>query len=370
MKYVWQYNNWPDFKWQSERLLESLGKARFCQGRLLNRVRNLNISLTRKAQAEIMIEEAVKTSEIEGEKLARRSVKSSVARHLGLPNAGLTPVDRHIDGLIDVLVDATSNYNNPLSANRLKSWHGALFPTGFSGLRKIRVGKWRGENPMRVVSGSIGREKVHFEASPGDRVNKEMNYFLSWWKKSLHSTEGLLRAGIAHFHFITVHPFEDGNGRIARALTDMALAQDEKLATRFYSLSSKIMEERKDYYKILEHSQKSNGDITEWLLWFLGCFIRAIEKSQNIISNVLAKADFWQYHAQTIINTRQRKVINRLLDAGKGEFKGGLTTRKYVGMTKVSRATAYREISDLVNKKILKQTSGKGRSISYEITDF
>ena len=330
-------------------------------------VSSLTMSLSRQAQAEIMIEEAVKTSEIEGEKLARSSVRSSVARRLGLPDAGLSLVDRHVDGLVDVLIDATVNYNKPLSAKRLKSWHAGLFPTGFSGLHNIRVGKWRGARPMCVVSGPIGKEKIHFLAPPGDRVNKEMNYFFSWWRKSLHDTEGILRAGIAHIHFVTIHPFEDGNGRIARALTDMALAQDENLAIRFYSLSSRIMEERKGYYTALEHCQKTNGDISEWLLWFLGCFTRAIESSQNLISNVLAKAEFWHHHAQTIINERQRKVINRLLDAGEGGFKGGITTRKYVSMTKVSRATAYREISDLINKKILRQTSGNGRNVSYEL---
>ncbi|MBU3934307.1 MAG: Fic family protein [Candidatus Omnitrophica bacterium] len=367
MKYVWQYSNWPNLTWQSEKLLVLLGQSRYCQGRLLAKVRKLGVSFSRHAQAEIMIEEAIKTSEIEGQKLLRDSVRSSVARHLGLPAAGLPSSNRHIDGLIDVLLDATANYNKPLSPKRLKSWHAALFPTGFSGLHNIRAGKWRGPHPMQVVSGPVGREKVHFQAPPMDRIDKEMNHFFSWWEKSLRDIEGLLRAGIAHFRFVTIHPFEDGNGRLARALTDMALAQDEKLPVRFYSLSSRIMEERKDYYIVLEHCQKGSGDITEWLLWFLGCFVRAVENSEKLISKVLAKAGFWERHAQTIVNERQRKVVNRLLDAGQGEFKGGLTTRKYVSMAKVSKATAYREISDLTNKKILEKTRGKGRNISYEL---
>ncbi len=367
MKYIWQYKNWPHFEWQSSNLLDLLGKARLCQGRLLTRIKSLTIPLSCQARVEIMIEETMKTSEIEGEKLARSSVRSSVARHLGLPEGGLTPVDRHIDGLVDVLIDATADYKKPLTAKRLKSWHAALFPTGFSGLHSIRVGKWRGAHPMRVVSGPVGKEKIHFEAPPKERIDKEMKCFFSWWNKSLNNAEGILRAGIAHFHFITIHPFEDGNGRIARALTDMALAQDENLAIRFYSLSSRIMKERKEYYTVLEYCQKKEGDITEWLLWFLECFTHAIEDSQKIISNVLAKADFWQHHAQTIVNERQRKVINRLLDVGKEGFKGGLTTRKYISMTKMSRVTAYREILDLLNKKILRHASGKGRNVSYEL---
>jgi len=367
MRYVWQHSHWPNFTWQSDRLLNAVSKARFSQGKLLSRVSSLGMHLSREAQAEILIEETVKTAAIEGQTLDRDSVRSSVARRLGLPAAGLQTAGRHVDGLVDVLLDATLHYHKPLTAKRIKAWQAALFPTGYSGLRRIRTGKWRGPDPMQVVSGPIGRERIHFEAPPSDRVNLEVRKFISWWEKGSITMDGLLRAGIAHFRFITIHPFEDGNGRIARALTDMALAQDEKLTIRFYSLSSRIMLERDDYYNVLEHCQKGNEEITLWLKWFMGCFQRAVEDSQILISKVLTKAEFWQRHAQVTLSERQRKVINRLLDAGPGGFEGGLTTRKYVSMAKVSRATAFREISDLVEKRFLLQNKEKGRSVSYDI---
>ncbi len=344
-----------------------LGQVRQAQGKILARVKALGVSLTNQAQAEILTEEAIQTSAIEGEILKRDSVRSSVSQHLGLSQVGLPQSDRHIDGLVEILLDATRNYKKQLTVKRLHSWHGALFPTGYSGLHKIRVGKWRTQ-PMQVVSGSIGKEKVHYQAPPADRLEKEMKYFLNWWEKSKGMMEGFLRAGIAHFWFVTIHPFDDGNGRIARALTDMALAQDEELEMRFYSLSSQIMEERNDYYDVLEKCSKGKDDLTEWLSWFLGCANRAMQRSERIIGNVLAKADFWQHHAQTTMNERQRKVVNRLLSAGKGQFEGGLTTRKYVSLTKASRATAFREIADLVEKKILIQDPNvKGRSVRYNL---
>jgi len=325
------------------------------------------MNLSQEAQAEILTEETIKTAAIEGQSLSRNSVRSSVARRLGLPIAGLPSAERHVDGLVEMILDATARYNEPLTAERLKGWQAALFPTGFSGLRRIRTGTWRGPVPMQVVSGPVGREKVHFEAPPADRIGEEITRFLSWWEASLDNTEGLLRAGIAHFRFITIHPFEDGNGRIARALTDMALAQDERLSKRFYSLSAQIMAERDQYYKILEQCQKGDDDITAWLLWFLGCLERSVKNSETLISKVLAKADFWQRHGQTPMNDRQRKVVNRLLDAGQGGFEGGLTTKKYVSIAKTSRATAYREISDLVGKRVLMQNEGKGRNVSYDL---
>lgn len=348
-----------------------LGQARQTQGKILVRVRSLGVPLTDQAQAEILTEEAMKTSAIEGEILMRDSVRSSVARHLGLSQAGdrVGPAtrDRHIDGLVEILLDATRNYDKPLTVKRLQSWHAALFPTGYSGLHKIRAGKWR-TKPMQVVSGSVGKEKVHYQAPPAERLDKEMKDFLIWWEKSNGKMEGFLRAAIAHFWFVTIHPFDDGNGRIARVLTDMALAQDEKLAMRFYSLSSQIMEERNDYYDVLEKCSKGKSDITAWLLWFLGCTDRAIQKSEMIIGNVLAKADFWQRFSQITMNERQRKVVNRLLDTGVGQFEGGLTTRKYVSLAKASRATAFREIANLVEKKVLIQDpKSKGRSVRYDL---
>ena len=367
-KYIWEDKNWTDFSWSSDKLLPHLGQARQTQGKILARVKALGIPLISQAQAEILTEEAMQTSAIEGETLKRDSVRSSVVRHLGLSEAGLPASDRYIDGLVEILLDATQNYDKPLTVKRLQSWHGALFPTGYSGLHKIRVGKWRTQ-AMQVVSGSVGKEKVHYEAPSADRLESEMKNFLNWWKKSEGTMEGFLRAGIAHFWFVTIHPFDDGNGRIARALTDMALAQDEKLQMRFYSLSSQIMEERNTYYDVLEKCSKGKSDFTTWLTWFLDCSHRAMQKSERIIGNVLAKADFWQHHSQTEMNERQRKVINRLLDAGQGQFKGGLTTRKYASMTKASRATAFREIADLVEKKVLIQDpESKGRNVHYDLT--
>jgi len=364
---VWQNENWAEFTWDSDSLINPLGQARIHQGRLLSKVDALGLKFSSEARAEILIEETVKTAAIEGQVLNRDSVRSSVAKRLGLPAAGLPAANRSTDGLVDVLLDATANYNHPLTTERLMAWQAALFPTGYSGLRKILAGQWRGPEPMQVVSGPVGREKVHFEAPPSDRLDREIKDFLQWWERGSKKIEGLLRAAIAHFRFVTIHPFEDGNGRIARALTDMALAQDEKLGSRFYSLSTRIMAERDEYYRVLEICQKGDGDITGWLVWFLECFERAVEHSETLISAVLTKARFWQRHGQTLFNERQRKVVNRLLDAGPDGFKGGLTTRKYVSMAKVSRATAFREISALVERQVLRQNPGRGRNVSYDI---
>ncbi|MEI6438510.1 MAG: Fic family protein [Candidatus Omnitrophota bacterium] len=367
VKYIWQNKNWTKFSWDSGRLLSLLGKARKVQGRVLSRVKSLAVTLTSEAQAEILIEEAVKTSAIEGEVLNRDSVRSSVDRHLGLSHAGLSKAERHIDGLVEILLDATRHYDQPLKAQRLKAWQAALFPTGYSGLFKVRAGQWR-SGDVQVVSGPVGREKVHFQAPPASAIDEEIRGFLHWWEKDSADVEGFLRAGIAHFWFVTIHPFDDGNGRVTRALTDMALAQDELLPMRFYSLSSQIMEERNGYYDVLEKSSKGSGDISLWLEWFLGCLTRAMERSEVTIARVLAKAEFWQIHSQTGMNERQRKIVNRLLDAGEGRFQGGLTTRKYVSLAKTSRATAFREIADLVDKKVLvRRAEGQGRSVSYEL---
>jgi len=367
MPYIWNQKGWPRFKWQSDKLISSLSRARFLQGELLSKIRSLGLDQSKESRSEILVEEAVKTAAIEGVRLNEEAVRSSVARRLGLPTAGLKPPDRGADGLVEVILDATTNYKKPLTAKRLKSWQAALFPTGYSGLSKIRVGKWRGKAPIQVVSGPMGRERIHFEAPPRSRLNAEMKSFINWWEHGLFKTDGLLRAGIAHFYFVTIHPFEDGNGRIARALTDMALAQDENFSKRYYSLSARIMAERKAYYNILERCSKGTLDITEWLSWFLKCYAGAIEDSEASILKALQKAAFWQKHAQTILNKNQQKVINRLLEAGPGGFEGDLSTRKYVAMTKISRATAYRDMDDLVKKKILVRSRAKGRSVSYKL---
>jgi Fic family protein len=368
LKYVWQLSVWPELSWQSDSLLAALSQARLAQGKFLTKVTSLGFDHSLEAHFDILTEEVIKTSAIEGEKLDLESVRSSVARRLGLPVAGLPPIDRAVDGLVEVLLEATRQYDKPLRATRLKRWQAGLFPTGWSGISKIHVGKWRpAEMPMRVVSGTQGREKIHYEAPPGDKVEEEIRQFLAWWTSSLGQVDGLLRSGLAHFYFVTIHPFEDGNGRLARALTDMALAQDEKLSTRYYSLSSQIMEERKDYYDVLEACQKGSGDVTSWLKWYLECYTRAVERAEKLIGNVLSKARFWQDHSHVGMNERQRKVVNRLLDAGREGFQGGLTTRKYVSMAKVSRATAFREISELLEKGILIQNPARGRSVSYDL---
>ncbi len=367
MPYIWEREKWPEFEWQADKLINSLSRARRIQGELLSKIRSLGLDLSKESTSEILIEEVVKTSAIEGVRLDREAVRSSVARKLGLPTAGLKPPDKNADGLIDVLMDATTHYKKPLTAKRLKSWQAALFPTGYSGLAKIRVGQWRGKSPMRVISGPIGREKVHSEAPPKEKIGAEIKRFINWWEAGSKDVEGLLRAGIAHLYFVTIHPFEDGNGRIARVLSDMALAQDENLAKRYYSLSSRIMKERKSYYEVLERAQKGTVDITGWLLWFLECYSRAIKDSEAGISKVLQKAAFWQKNAQTSLNENQRKVITRLLEAGLDGFTGGLSTRKYVAMTRVSRATAYRDINDMLKKKLLIRRKARGRSVSYDL---
>jgi len=328
----------------------------------------MGIDLTKEAQAEVLVAEAVQTSLIEGEQLDLSAVRSSVAMRLGLPFGGAPVVDRYADGLVEVLIDGTSNFDKKLTAARLHRWHAALFPTGQSGLHKITVGNYR-KGEIQVLPGPVGKEKVHFSAPPPGRVSEEMKEFLRWWHDSRKGVDGLLRAGIAHFYFVTIHPYEDGNGRLARALTDVALAQDEGKAERYYSMSAQIAWERNAYYDALERAQKSSLDITNWLRWFLECFERAINRSEGIIGNVLFKARFWAKNGSTPLSDHQRKVVTKLLDAGPGGFEGGLTTRKFVGMTKVSRATAYREITDLVDKGILVKRPGGGRSVSYDLKD-
>jgi Fic family protein len=364
--YVWERPDWAHFRWRNENIIGALGECRLLQGKLLAEVTGLGLILESQAQVEILAEETLMTAAIEGESLDIKTIRSSVARKLGLPLAGL-PADRHIDGLVSVLLDATQCHDAPLSEERLLGWHASLFPTGYSGMHRIRVGEWRGPQPMRVVSGPVGRETIHFEAPPADLIPVEIGHFIAWWNESRGNLEGLLRAAIAHFRFVTIHPFEDGNGRIARALTDMALSQDDRQPIRYYSLSSQIMAERDAYYNVLERCQKGDGEITQWLDWFLGCFGRAIKRSENLLKNVLDKAVFWKTHAQDPLSERQCKVINRMLDAGKGRFEGGLTTRKYVSLADVSRATAFREMEQLVALGILRQNPGRGRSASYDL---
>lgn len=366
MKYIWERKNWFDFKYDEAALLKPLSQLRILQGKLLGRVASLDIKLETEAQAVVLVEEAVRTVEIEGQRLNRDSVRSSVAVRLGLPR-GVGLQDRNIDGLVDVLLGAVRFHDKPLTLERLNSWHAGLFPSGYSGLRKIRTGKLRGDEPMQIVSGPIGKEKVHFEALPKERLDEEMQLFFKWWNYSPGRMDGILRGATAHLRFVTIHPYEDGNGRLARALTDMALAQDEKLKVRFYSISSEIMRMRDEYYTILEDVQRCRVNAVEWFLWFINCVTVSIEHSRDIIANVFQRVDFWNQHAQTQLNERQKKVLSRILEAGAGNFTGGLTTRKYVSIAKVSRATAFREIADMLDKRILRQLPGKGRSVHYDL---
>ncbi len=366
MKYIWEHKNWHDFTYDNAALLKPLSKLRLLQGALLGRVSALNVGLENEAQAAVLVEDAVRTAEIEGQKLNREAVRSSVASRLGLPQ-GVGVLDRNAEGLLDVLLDAVREHDKPLTLARLNSWNAALFPTGYSGLHKVRAGKLRGDVPMRIVSGPVGREKVHFEAVPRDRLDEEMKLFLHWWESSRGRMDGVLRAAAAHMRFLTIHPYEDGNGRLARALTDMALAQDEELKVRFYSVSSQIMRTRSGYYDVIEDVQRCRKDMTAWFLWFINCMSLAVKDSESIIADVLARAEFWKQHGQVELSSRQRKVVDKMLQAGPGGFEGGLTTRKYVSIAKVSRATAFREIDDLVGKGLLKHLSGKGRSVRYDV---
>ncbi|MBI5544285.1 MAG: Fic family protein [Deltaproteobacteria bacterium] len=364
--FVWQLASWPILRWNDGALLEPLSRSSHAQGRLFGQLEALGFEQERQAlEVEALVEEAVTTSAIEGERLSREAVRSSVARRLGLDSAGLPTPPRHVDGLVEMLLDATGRHDEPLTAERLKGWQAALFPTGYSGLSRIRAGEWR-DGPMQVVSGPIGRERVHFEAPPAERVAEEIQRLLAWWESSAGNLNGMVRAGVAHLWFETIHPFEDGNGRVGRALADMALAQAEKRRRRFYSLSSQINEERSAYYQAIEEAQGGGGDITPWLTWFLACVRRAIERSGREVEAALKRARFWQRPSAYGLNERQAKAMARLLEAGPGGFQGGLTNQKYRGMTKASKVTATRDLTDLLGRGLLVQR-GEGRSTRYEL---
>jgi Fic family protein len=362
--YIHELKGWPKFLWRQEDLAASLADAHHAQGRLMGRMESLGFALRSEAELETLTEEIVKSSEIEGEKLSKEQVRSSIARRLGMDLGALAPPDRHVEGVVEMMLDATRNYSKPLSAKRLSDWHAALFPTGRSGMTRIRAGHWRDDRsgPMQVVSGPMGRERVHYQAPAAGRLDKEMRAFLAWLNGK-ETPDPILKAGIAHLWFVTIHPFDDGNGRIARAIADMALARSEHSAQRFYSMSAQIRAERKAYYEILENTQKGDLDITPWLAWFLDCLRRAIGGAETILANVLAKADFWKAHAAEPLNERQRKILNRVLDG----FEGKLTSSKWAALGKCSQDTASRDIDDLVNRKILVRQPGGGRSTSYAL---
>jgi Fic family protein len=362
--YIWRQESWPDLTWDGGRLAALLGQVSREQGRVLGRMQDLGFDLRREAQLNTLTEDVVRSSEIEGEKLDSHQVRSSIARRLGMEVGGLVSVDRDVEGVVEMMLDATTNYAQSLTSDRLFGWHAALFPTGRSGLQKITVGNWRDDKggPMQVVSGQISRQKVHYEAPPAARVPQEMERFLSWFEAP-GNTDPLLIAGVAHLWFVTIHPFEDGNGRIARAIADMTLARSERSPQRFYSMSAQIRRERSDYYTMLERTQKGALDVTPWQEWFLSCLHRAIEGSQGTLGAVLEKARFWERFAQQSLNARQTKVLNSLLDG----FEGKLTTSKWAKLTRCSQDTAYRDIMDLVERGALRKDSGGGRSTSYSL---
>ena len=366
-RYIYDQPNWPKFRWDQEKLSKPLASVRHQQGRLIGRMEALGFPLQQEAVLQTLTEDVVKSSEIEGEKLDAGQVRSSIARRLGMDVDGLEAADRHVEGVVEMMLDATRHYDQPLTAERLFASHASLFPTGRSGMRKIGVGAWRDDStgPMQVVSGPIGRERVHFEAPASPKLNREMKAFLDWFNqdRTEPETDAVLKAGLAHLWFVTVHPFDDGNGRIARAIADLALARSEQSPQRFYSMSAQIRQERAAYYDILEQTQRGTLDVTPWMEWFLGCLGRAIDGAQMTLAAVLQKGRFWQALRDVPINERQRLVLNRLLDG----FEGNLTTSKWAKIAKCSSDTALRDVAELIDRGILLRNPAGGRSTSYAL---
>jgi Fic family protein len=362
--YIHELKGWPGFRWDHELVSARLVDVRHRQGRLIGRMESLGFPLRAEAVLQTLTEDVVKSSEIEGEILDRDQVRSSIARRLGLDIGGLTVADRNVEGVVEMMLDATQGYDKPLTARRLFDWHAALFPTGRTGMTKIKVGAWRDDKtgPMQVVSRAIGKERVHYEAPAAEDLRHEMKRFLDWFEED-HSIDLVLKAGVAHLWFVTIHPFDDGNGRIARAIADMVLARSERSSQRFYSMSAQIRQERKAYYEILEATQKGDLDITRWLDWFLDCLGRAFTHAETTLEAVLKKARFWDKHAGAAFNDRQRKIVNQLLNG----FEGKLTSSKWAKLAKCSQDTALRDIEDLVRKGVLAKDGAGGRSTSYSL---
>jgi len=363
-RYIHDRPDWPKLYWNRDLLAERLASVRHRQGRLLGRLEGLGFKLRQEAVLQTLTEDVLKTSEIEGEYLDEEQVRSSIARRLGIDFGGLKPVDRDIEGIVEMMLDATRNYDDPLTGERLFAWHASLFPSGRSGMRRIGVGSWRDDSggPMQVVSGPIGRQRVHFEAMGAERIGREMQSFLNWFNGDAEA-DWVAKAALAHLWFVTIHPFGDGNGRIARAIADLALARSEQSSQRFYSMSAQIRNERAAYYEVLEQTQQGTIDITLWMDWFLGCLGRAIEGAQITLGSVLAKARFWESIADFPLNQRQRLVLNRLLD----NFEGKLTTSKWAKLAKCSQDTALRDIVPLIERGVLIRNPAGGRSASYAL---
>lgn len=362
--FIYQQENWPTFSWKTDEFVNLLSEVRNLQGRILGRMESLGFELRNEATLKTLTLDVLKTTEIEGEILNHDQVRSSIARKLGMDIAGSVESDRSVDGIVEVMLDATQRFLNPLTADRLFDWHAALFPTGRSSMYKITVADWREDSsgPMQVVSGAMGKEKVHFQAPDSSLLQSEMDSFLEWFNKK-GDIDLVLKAAVAHLWFVTIHPFDDGNGRIARAITDMLLAQSDESKQRFYSMSAQIRLERREYYAILEKTQKGNLDITNWIKWFLNCLINALKSTDLVFNRILYKAEFWNKHAKTDLNERQKKLLNRVLDG----FEGKLTSSKWAKIAKCSKDTAIRDINDLINKNILQKERAGGRSTNYEL---
>jgi Fic family protein len=365
--WIHEHHDWPNFTWNAEKLASKLADIRYHQGHLLGKMEGLGFEFKREANLNILTNDVVKSSAIEGDNLNSEEVRSSIARRLGINIVDFIPTSRDVEGIVEMMLDATQQFAKPLTKERLFDWRAALFPTGRSGMHCITVGDWRlaETGPMQVVSGPIGREKVHFEAPNAERLEREMLLFLKWFESNNH-VDPVPRAGIAHLWFVTIHPFEDGNGRIARAIADMALARAEGISDRFYSLSTQIESGRKDYYSQLEKQQRGTIEITCWLEWFLDCLGCAIASAENMLGNVLFKAQLWEKINQHPVNERQRLIINRMLE---NDFKGYMNTSKYAKLTKCSTDTALRDIQDLKVRGVFIQNPGAGRSTSYRISD-
>jgi Fic family protein len=363
-KYIYEHANWTDFTWQDKAISVLFGEVRMIQGKIIGYLNSLGFSAKEETTLNALTLDVVKSSEIEGELLNYNEVRSSIARRLGMNVGGLVPSSRQIDGIVEMMLDATQNYHLPLTEERLCGWHAALFPTGYSGMYKIEVGTYR-TGEMQVVSGALGKEKVHYVAISSAQVKQEMDRFLNWFNNA-NDVDPVLKAAIAHFWFIIIHPFDDGNGRIGRAITDMLLSRAEKSRERYYSMSGQIMAERKRYYNILQQVQHSSGDITKWLEWFLQCLKNAMLSAENTIDKILRKAEFWRLNEHTPINERQRLMINKLFDG----FEGKLQTSKWAKITKTSADTALRDIKDLMTKGILTESREGGRSAHYLLKDF
>lgn len=360
--YIHQQNNWPDFYWNTENLTKKLGEVRYRQGKILGQMSALGFDLREETILQTLTLDVTKSSEIEGVMLDNEQVRSSIAKRLGIEIAGAIPPERHVDDVVEMMLDAIQHYQQPLSVERLNNWHGALFPTGRSGLYKIKVAELR-DGPMQVVSGAMGKEKIHFEAPSAERLSDEMTKFITWFNND-QNLDPVIKAALVHIWFVTIHPFDDGNGRITRAITDMFLARADQTENRFYSMSAQIQKDRNQYYGILEKTQKGSLDVTDWINWFLDCLYRAMDSTDQILDAIRIRTLFWEINRNTVFNARQQKIIEQLLDG----FFGNLTVSKWSKITKASKDTALRDIQDLVKKNILLQ-QGAGRSTNYKLND-